>query len=86
MKVLHETQCVVACFYGHDHDGGEAVDSHGIHHITLASPLECLPSENAWGILRGDSDGGLVLEGHGKVPSLTISVRENKIEKAVKGG
>jgi len=29
-------------FAGHDHKGGYALDENGIHHVTLASPLEAV--------------------------------------------
>ena len=39
---MHEVPkgVVVACFTGHDHKGGYELDAHGIHHVTLQSPLE----------------------------------------------
>lgn len=58
---------------GHDHDGGYARDSAGIHHLTLASPLECNAdiSEAAFAHVEVFRDR-LVLVGKGKVPSLEL--------------
>jgi manganese-dependent ADP-ribose/CDP-alcohol diphosphatase len=42
-EVLHAAGCVVAVLCGHDHDGGYARDSQGVHHCTFHSPLEVAP-------------------------------------------
>lgn len=34
-----EGRCVVACFHGHQHEGGFHTDELGIHHIVFESPL-----------------------------------------------
>jgi len=34
-----EGQCVVACFHGHQHEGGFHTDEFGIHHIVFEAPL-----------------------------------------------
>jgi manganese-dependent ADP-ribose/CDP-alcohol diphosphatase len=44
LDVLHAHPCVVACFYGHDHEGGYRVDDAGIHHVTFQSPLNSVAS------------------------------------------
>lgn len=40
---------VLACFAGHDHEGGYACDRHGVHHIVPPSPIECSEGEETWG-------------------------------------
>jgi len=57
---------VVAVFAGHAHEGGYAIDEAGIHHVTLASPLEaedCLA--HAVLLVR---EGELSLRGAGAIP------------------
>lgn len=49
MELLHRYECVKACFAGHDHKGGYALDSHGVHHRTLEAALECPPGTDAFG-------------------------------------
>ena len=50
LECLHSVPkgVVVACFSGHDHKGGYAVDAHGIHHVTLQSPLEDPSNQTAY--------------------------------------
>jgi len=56
---------VVAVYAGHDHKGGYAVDGAGIHHVTLASPLEAASSvAHAVGVF---SNTGMTLVGKGAV-------------------
>merc|ERR1719329_1937283 len=44
LAVLHEFgEVVSAVIAGHDHAGGYAVDSAGIHHVTMNSPLTAEP-------------------------------------------
>ena len=58
LEVLHSTPkgTVLACLAGHDHDGGYAVDSHGIHHIVPPSPIECDEGEKAFGEIQVMTD------------------------------
>lgn len=44
--------CVVAVICGHDHQGGYHRDEHGVHHITLASPLNRGEHGDAYGVVR----------------------------------
>lgn len=49
MAVVHRHNCVKVCFAGHDHKGGYAIDSRGVHHRVLEAALECPPGSNAFG-------------------------------------
>lgn len=49
MDVIHRYKCVKVCFGGHDHKGGYAVDSHGVHHRVFEAALECPPNTDAFG-------------------------------------
>ena len=50
LRIMHKRPGTVAAFFaGHDHDGGYAMDSMGIHHIVPPSPLECGVGEPAHG-------------------------------------
>ena len=50
LRIMHKHPGTVAAFVaGHDHNGGYAVDSQGIHHIIPPSPLECDVGEVAYG-------------------------------------
>ncbi|XP_020572016.1 manganese-dependent ADP-ribose/CDP-alcohol diphosphatase [Phalaenopsis equestris] len=49
IDVIHRYRCVKACLSGHDHKGGYAVDSHGVHHRVLEAAVECPPGSNAFG-------------------------------------
>ena len=40
LAVINRYSCVVAYISGHDHDGGYAIDDHGIHHITMKAIVE----------------------------------------------
>ena len=42
---------VAAVISGHDHDGGYALDEHGVHHIVPPAPLECELDEEAFGFI-----------------------------------
>jgi hypothetical protein len=62
----------VGCvFAGHDHKGGLAVDAAGIHHVTLAAPLES-PDGLAHAVCKC-LPGGLELLGKGAVPRLSLA-------------
>ncbi|KAI3454403.1 hypothetical protein Pfo_011066 [Paulownia fortunei] len=51
MEVIHRYNCVKVCLAGHDHKGGHAVDSDGVHHRVLEAALECPPGTNAFGYI-----------------------------------
>ncbi|GMH31429.1 hypothetical protein Nepgr_033272 [Nepenthes gracilis] len=51
LDLIHRYECVKVCLAGHDHKGGYAVDSHGIHHRVLEAALECPPGSDAFGYL-----------------------------------
>lgn len=54
IRILHGTPrgTVLACFAGHDHNGGYATDEHGIHFIVPPSPIECEEGEDAFGYIE----------------------------------
>lgn len=70
LEALHSVTAgtVLAYINGHDHDGGYAVDSRGIHHITPPAPIECDEGEVSYGVMKVDADFSLRLEWVGKVP------------------
>lgn len=49
LALLQSHGNVVAFIAGHDHTGGYAVDTSGIHHITPPAPLECDEGQMAYG-------------------------------------
>jgi len=52
LSLLHQSQCVVACFSGHDHDGGFYHDNvNKIYFITMEGVLERAPNENSFAIV-----------------------------------
>lgn len=51
---------------GHYHSGGYAVDSHGIHHITLHGVIESQPDCNTFAIAEVTEDC-LTVKGHGRI-------------------
>ncbi|XP_051133179.1 manganese-dependent ADP-ribose/CDP-alcohol diphosphatase-like [Andrographis paniculata] len=68
LDVIHRYGCVKACLAGHDHKGGYAVDSYGVHHRILEAALECPPGTDAFG--RIDLfDDRLALVGTGRLKS-----------------
>lgn len=72
MKILHLTPkgTVLAFISGHDHDGGYAVDPHGIHHIVPCSPIECDKDEKSFGIVEiYPNEQKIRIDWTGKVPS-----------------
>lgn len=69
LEQLAAARGVVAVLAGHDHEGGFAAaggGGGGVHHLTLASPLECAPGEVAYGAVDVYADR-LVVRGRGKV-------------------
>eukprot|EP00966_Prymnesium_polylepis_P095476 2211647-Prymnesium_polylepis.1 len=71
LKILHEDGCgrVVAVFAGHLHRGGYAVDSEGVHHVTMRSPLSF---DDCFGRVEVHGER-LELIGNGGQPSRTMS-------------
>jgi len=67
LSVLHKHQdAVVAVFAGHDHNGGYAVDSAGLHHITMNSPLTATPGSDCFAVLECHHDGIARFVAHGR--------------------
>lgn len=50
LKLITESNCVVACFAGHDHNGGYAFKD-GIHHVTVKGMVEA-PVSNAYSVIE----------------------------------
>jgi manganese-dependent ADP-ribose/CDP-alcohol diphosphatase len=70
-QLLHEEGCgrVVAVFAGHNHRGGYACDSEGMHHVTLESPLT---HEQSFGYIDVFGDRLEVAGGGGAIPSRSL--------------
>ncbi|CAK9137533.1 unnamed protein product [Ilex paraguariensis] len=51
MDVIHRYNCVKVCLAGHDHKGGQSIDSHGVHHRVLEAALECPPGTDSFGYI-----------------------------------
>lgn len=65
----------VAVICGHAHWSGYAFDEFvGTHHITLASPLECQPWENASAIVEVFADDSLVIRNFGSSVGVALQV------------
>lgn len=64
---------VVAVLAGHDHDGGYTIDAHGVHHVTLQSPMTApnLHCADAHAIAKVFHNR-IELAGAGTVPSRTL--------------
>lgn len=73
LDVLHASGCVVAVFAGHHHPGSYGVDKHGLHHVTVQSPLT--HARGAFGVVNVFRDR-LEIEGHGDLPSRTLRFPE----------
>lgn len=69
LSILHSTppNTVLLCIAGHDHDGGYAVDTHGIHHMVPCSPIECDEGEVSYGSIHIFSNE-IHVDWKGKVP------------------
>lgn len=74
LEVLHSVAAgtVMAWINGHDHDGGYAVDSKGIHHITPPAPIECDEGEVSYGTMTVHDDFSMSLEWMGKLPPVNV--------------
>jgi manganese-dependent ADP-ribose/CDP-alcohol diphosphatase len=70
LRILHsyERGLVLCCVSGHDHDGGYAMDSHGIQHFVPPSPIECDEGEVSYGQLKIFKNKTILLEWVGKLP------------------
>ncbi|KAF6137187.1 hypothetical protein GIB67_030951 [Kingdonia uniflora] len=51
MDAIHRYNCVKVCLAGHEHRGGQSIDSHGVHHRVLEAALECPPGSDAFGYI-----------------------------------
>ncbi|KAJ7524310.1 hypothetical protein O6H91_17G000100 [Diphasiastrum complanatum] len=49
LRIIYRYNCVVAFISGHGHEGGYAVDRHGIHHRVLEAVVDCRPGHSAFG-------------------------------------
>lgn len=67
LAILHSFPNVIAYMAGHDHCGGYAQDSAGIHHIVPSAPLECAEGEVSYGTVEV-YQSHLKLNWRGKVP------------------
>ena len=71
LKLITESDCVVAYFAGHDHAGGYAFQD-GIHHITVKGMVEA-PIHNAYAVIEV-SDAAINEIGYGKEPSRQLKL------------
>jgi manganese-dependent ADP-ribose/CDP-alcohol diphosphatase len=62
---------VVACLYGHAHQGGYVQDERGIHHVTLQSPLEAVGDEMSHATVDV-YENQMHIRGKGRVPSRVL--------------
>lgn len=91
LDVLNDHPSVVACFHGHDHEGGYRQDTSGIHHVTFQSPLNSVAGgseprqAHATVCLYPDR---LELDGAGIIPSRTLRFNRgpNDPQMPVAGG
>lgn len=67
LSLLQRYPNVVAYLAGHDHTGGYACDTAGIHHIVPPAPLECAEGEVAYGRMNVTEDR-LELIWRGRLP------------------
>jgi len=56
LQEIHRAGCVAAVIAGHDHAGGYHHDEHGVHHLTLRSPLNDGVDGAAYGVLDAAAD------------------------------
>lgn len=63
----------VAVFAGHDHNGGYTLDSDGVHHVTLPSPLVAPPPEPCHAVVQVNVDQ-IVVRGFGTLPSRRLAI------------
>uniref|UniRef100_A0A0B6ZS83 Calcineurin-like phosphoesterase domain-containing protein n=1 Tax=Arion vulgaris TaxID=1028688 RepID=A0A0B6ZS83_9EUPU len=74
MDVIHQYQCVIGFFAGHEHAGWDCLDEHGIQHITFQGITETRPGGNAYATAHL-WDHFLTISGVGRVPSFTIPLQ-----------
>ena len=74
LDVLWKFNCVVACFYGHDHGSSHVVDHHGIHYRMIEALVETPSGSNAFATVHVKKDG-LYVEGHGRLESQILKFR-----------
>ena len=74
LDVLWKFNCVVACFYGHDHGSSHVVDHHGIHYRMIEALVETPSGSNAFATVHVKKDG-LYVEGHGRLESQVLKFR-----------
>ena len=63
---------VIACMYGHAHQGGCCVDQRGIPHITFQAPLEAVGDETSFATVE-IVNKQVIVHGEGRVPSRKFS-------------
>ena len=78
LQIVQASKSVMCCVYGHAHRGGYHQDECGIHHITLASPLEA--RQPTHGVLQVYKDHAELL-GWGNVPSRSMIFRDANSSK-----
>lgn len=69
LKLIDESNCVVAWFAGHDHEGGYALRK-GVHHITVKGIVEA--QNNAYSLIELYPDK-IVEKGFGSEPSRILT-------------
>ncbi|KAM7277496.1 hypothetical protein ACFE04_019362 [Oxalis oulophora] len=69
LDIIHRYNCVKVCLAGHDHKGGNSVDSHGIYHRVFEAALECPPGKDAFGYIDAYDDNRLTLIGSDRMRS-----------------
>lgn len=72
LAMINAFDCVVACFTGHDHDGGYYHDTvNNIHHVTFEGAIERPADTNAYGVVNVYEDR-LEIEGYGVVKNRVL--------------
>eukprot|EP01116_Phalansterium_solitarium_P008379 TRINITY_DN2222_c0_g1_i1.p1 TRINITY_DN2222_c0_g1~~TRINITY_DN2222_c0_g1_i1.p1 ORF type:complete len:320 (-),score=86.95 TRINITY_DN2222_c0_g1_i1:57-1016(-) len=71
LQQLHKYDNVVCCFYGHEHMGGYAIDSAGVHHVVVEAALESPQGAASHAVATVYADR-IEVAGHGNVRSRTI--------------
>ena len=74
LTVFHLHSCVIAYLSGHYHEGGYAVDEHGIHYASLRGIIEADATEDA-------SATAHVYNGH--IELFNVGSRKNPIDKII---
>mmetsp|Transcript_43690 Transcript_43690/g.68405 ORF Transcript_43690/g.68405 Transcript_43690/m.68405 type:complete len:183 (+) Transcript_43690:155-703(+) len=76
LEICQKSESVVLVLAGHDHEGGYVCDEAGVHHVTIASPLEVVADQLAFGVIDVHQNR-LVIRGTGKVVSRELPFRNN---------